>query len=126
MRRATYRVLLALHPREFRRQFGDEMLWVFDQAARDGEASGFCLDVGRSLLRHWLRQPLPWSIAGALAGSVLMLVWMSAAAPLVRAHKSPGIEMDNLVVIAAGSLIAISLTLITTVALFHSIRRRRL
>ncbi len=126
MRRATYRVLLALHPPAFRRQFAGEMLWVFDQADQDGQASGFCIDMSRSLLRHWFRQPLLWSVTGAVAGSVLMLVWMSAAAPLVRAHKSPSIEMDNLVVIAVGSLIAISLTLIATVALFHSMRRRRL
>ena len=56
MRRATYRVLLALHPTAFRRQFGGEMLWVFDEAQRDRETSGFCFDVARSLLRHWLRE----------------------------------------------------------------------
>ena len=55
-----------------------------------------------------------------------MIMWMSAVAPLARPHRSPTIEMDNLLVIAVGSLIAISLTLITTVALFHSMRRRRM
>jgi hypothetical protein len=126
MRRATYRVLLALHPPAFRRQFAGEMLWVFDRADGEGDASGFCEDLAGSLLRHWLRQPMLWTIAGAAAGGVLMLMWMSATASLVRPHRSPTIEMDNLLVIAVVSVIAISLTLITTVALFHSMRRRKL
>ncbi len=125
MRRATYRVLLALHPPAFRRQFVGEMLWVFDEAQRDRETSGFCFDVARSLLRRWLRERLLWTVSGAAAGGVLMIMWMSAMTPLARAHRSPTIEMDNLLVIAVGSVIAISLTLITTVALFHSMRRRR-
>jgi hypothetical protein len=123
MRRAIYRTLLALHPSAFRRQFADEMLWVFDQADRDREASGFCADVAGSLLRHWLRQPMLWRIAGAAAGGVLMLLWMSATAPRIRAKWS-ALEMDDLLILAIGSLLAISLTLITTVALFHSTRRR--
>jgi hypothetical protein len=126
MRRAAYRMLLALHPPAFRREFAGEMLWVFDEAAGDGQASGFCLDVARSLLRQWLRERLLWTFSGAVAGGVAMIMWMSAVAPLARPHRSPTIEMDNLLVIAVGSLIAISLTLITTVALFHSMRRRRM
>ncbi len=31
MMRLLYRFLLALHPREFSRRFGSEMLWIFDQ-----------------------------------------------------------------------------------------------
>ena len=89
MRRATYRVLLALHPTAFRRQFAGEMLWVFDEAQRDRETSGFCFDVARSLLRHWFRERLLWTVSGAAAGGVLMIMWMSAMTPLVRAHRSP-------------------------------------
>jgi len=125
MRRAMYGALLALHPSGFRRQFADEMLWVFDQADGDGEASGFCADVARSLLRHWLRQPMLWRIIGAAAGGMLMILWMAATAPHIRAKWS-ALEIDDLLVLALGSLLAISLTLITTVAFFHSMRRRRL
>ena len=125
MRRATYRALLALHPSAFRRQFADELLWVFDQAEQDQETSGFCLDMAWSLARHWFRQRLVWTVGGALAGGLLLIFWMSATAPRIRAKWSV-MEMDDLILLALGSLIAISLTLIATVALFRSTRRRRL
>ena len=124
MRRATYRCLLALHPAPFRRKFAGEMLWVFDQAAQDRAAAGFCFDLGQSLVRRWLRERLLWIAGGAVGGGVLMLLWMSAIAPRIRATRTV-LEMDDLLLLALGSLIAISLTLITTVALFHSLRRDR-
>jgi hypothetical protein len=125
MRRATYRTLLALHPPAFRRQFAGEMVWVFDQAAQDRETSGFCFDVALSLARHWLRERLVWTVSGAIAGGLLLIFWMSATAPRIRAKWSV-IEMDDLILLALGSLLTISLTLIATVALFQSTRRRRL
>lgn len=32
--RAMYRLLLRMHPGEFRAEFGDEMLWLFDEEMR--------------------------------------------------------------------------------------------
>lgn len=125
MRRATYRFLLALHPTGFRRQFAGEMLWVFDRAEQDRVSSGFCFDLARTLVRHWFRERMVLTVGGAILGGVLMILWMSATAPRIRAKWS-AIELDDLLVLALGSLLAISLTLITTVALFHSMRRRRL
>lgn len=124
MRRAAYRILLLLHPSGFRRQFASEMLWVFDQAARDGAASGFCFDVAGSLLRQWSRQPAIWTTTGSVLGAVLLMMWAAATASHIRAPRSV-IHLQDLVVIAVISVLTISLTLVTTVALFHSLRRRR-
>jgi hypothetical protein len=33
--RIAYRAILCLHPHDFRAEFGDEMLWVFDEEMRD-------------------------------------------------------------------------------------------
>ncbi|HLG95675.1 MAG TPA: hypothetical protein VKX49_05120 [Bryobacteraceae bacterium] len=125
MRRALYQILLVLHPAPFRRQFAAEMLWVFDQAARDGAASGFCLDVAASLGRQWIRQPAIWTASGATLGGVLVLMWATAVAPHIRVQRS-AVRLEDLVVIAVISVLAICLTLVTTVAFFHSLRRRRL
>ena len=54
MIRSLYRALLSLHPPEFRDQFGDEMLWIFDET-RNTEGSLSLLGDGfASVLRQWV------------------------------------------------------------------------
>ena len=125
IRRSLYRILLALHPPRFRRRFAGEMLWVFDKAAGDGEASRFCFDVAGSLLRQWMRQPMLWTVIGAAIGSTITMFWATSVVPHLHVQQSLLREQDVLV-IAVISLLTVSLTLVTTVALFHSLRRRRL
>jgi len=125
IRRTLYRFLLLLHTASFRREFASEMMWVFDEAVSDGQAGGFCTDVAASLLRQWARQPMLWSIVGAMAGPVLAMCWMSANRPRHLAAKPSLLQVEDLLYLAIGSLLAISLTLAMTVALFHSLRRRR-
>ena len=38
--RKAYHFVLRLHPRGFRVEFGDEMLWIFDEEMRCGESRG--------------------------------------------------------------------------------------
>ena len=53
--RRLYRGLLRLHPEEFRRQFGDDMLWIFDEvSATRRSATPLFADAARSLARQWL------------------------------------------------------------------------
>jgi hypothetical protein len=74
MMRRTYRSLLWLHPAAFRRQFEEEMLWIFDEAAGACAASLFS-DVGVSLVRQWLlRSDLwVWVVAG-IAGIIPLII----------------------------------------------------
>ena len=42
--RLVYRAILCLHPYAFRAEFGDEMLWIFDEESRLGAAPRLLLD----------------------------------------------------------------------------------
>lgn len=60
MRRFIYICLLRLHPRRFRRRFGDEMLWIFDQAGAGSRAASLFADVLASLGRQWVLRSQFW------------------------------------------------------------------
>lgn len=75
MKRAVYRCLIQLHPLAFRRRFGAEMLWVFDEAAEQGAFSLFA-DAILSLSREWFLGTNAWKrVLGAVAALVLLLGW---------------------------------------------------
>jgi hypothetical protein len=57
MLRRIYRCAVRLHPSSFRRRFGDEMLYIFDQQRGTLAALGVMLDCVLSLLRQWTRRP---------------------------------------------------------------------
>lgn len=50
----AYRLLLRLHPPAFRRQFEEEMLWVFDELAEERGAAALFVDAFASLARQWV------------------------------------------------------------------------
>jgi hypothetical protein len=50
--RGTYRLLVGLHPASFQDQFGGEMLWIFDEEYKRGNAGYLLLDGIISLLRQ--------------------------------------------------------------------------
>lgn len=53
MLRRLYRCAVRLHPSSFRRRFGEEMLYIFDQQTGRLAALGVMLDCILSLLRQW-------------------------------------------------------------------------
>jgi hypothetical protein len=53
--RLAYRFLLRLHPASFQYDFGDEMLWIFDE--EPGAAAYLLVDGALSLLRQRCRLP---------------------------------------------------------------------
>jgi hypothetical protein len=53
--RLAYRFLLRLHPASFQYDFGDEMLWIFDE--EPGAAAYLLFDGALSLLRQRCRLP---------------------------------------------------------------------
>lgn len=53
--RLLYRCLLLLHPTDFRRRFGEEMLGIFDSSARGGHTAYLLLDAVRSVLMQHAR-----------------------------------------------------------------------
>lgn len=65
-----YRCAVRLHPSSFRRRFGDEMLYIFDQQQGIVAALGLMLDCVFSLLRQWrLRLQKGTELSSAPLGS---------------------------------------------------------
>ena len=73
MTRALYIGLLRLHPLPFRRQFAEEMLWIFDEAKSSEGAWVLLLDLVMSVSRQWLLRSAVWKAALALAGAVVQI-----------------------------------------------------
>ena len=71
MTRHLYRLLSQRHPREFRNRFGDEMLWIFDEAANGLGAASLFFDASQSLARQWLCRVRLWKWAVATLGGML-------------------------------------------------------
>jgi hypothetical protein len=57
MLRQLYRCAVRLHPSSFRRRFGDEMLYIFDQQKGALAVLSAMLDCSFSLLRQWTLRP---------------------------------------------------------------------
>jgi hypothetical protein len=75
MIRLAYRMLVALHPPNFREQHGEEMLCIFDESAR-GEARGLIADGLLSLTRQWVWHSGAWKLAaGTAISSILLVCW---------------------------------------------------
>ena len=60
MIRFFYLCLLRLHPRNFRQQFTEEMVWIFSQTKRPGEIALLFADAFLSLLRQWILRSEHW------------------------------------------------------------------
>jgi len=127
MIRWLYRWLLWLHPPAFRRQFADEMLWIFDEESSHGLTRLFA-DGLVSLARQWLVRSGVWKLLPAAAGGLLTLVAGLALLPKPR-HGLDSIKLEPLgrlfVLMAVSSLLAISLTLTLCVLWFRFLRRLR-
>ncbi len=57
MLRRLYRCVVRLHPASFRRRFGEEMIYIFDQQRGPLAALGVMLDCVLSLLKQWTLRP---------------------------------------------------------------------
>src|ERR1043166_587043 len=55
--RMAYRCLVRLHPRAFREEFGEEMLWIFEEAEMTHGATRLLTDGLVSLIRQWIVRP---------------------------------------------------------------------
>jgi hypothetical protein len=85
MIRMAYLGLLWLHPPAFRREFADEMLWIFDETS--GAAAVWLLfgDALVSLGRQWLLRSGAWKLLAAGAGGLVQI--MAGGLGLVLFHQ---------------------------------------
>jgi D-alanyl-D-alanine carboxypeptidase len=59
MYRVAYRCMVRLHPRAFREQFGEEMMWIFEEAVDTHGMLHLLGDGMLSLARQWVLGPKP-------------------------------------------------------------------
>jgi hypothetical protein len=86
--RVIYRAILRLHPHAFRVEFGDEMLWIFDEELRQASAGVLLLDGLRSLvIQHAVRQRSPQVVEGCYHE-------ISSAPPLFRFTQAGSIILS--------------------------------
>jgi hypothetical protein len=82
MMRRAYRFLLWLHPAVFRRQFEEEMLWIFDEAADTWGSASLFADAGASLLRQWLLRSGLWRwVVATIVGFIPLIVAFGSFLP---------------------------------------------
>jgi hypothetical protein len=73
MSRFIYRLLICLHPRAFRERFGEEMLYVFDEAGRPGSRA-YLHDGCSSLARQWVLRSGLWRWAVGAGVTALLMI----------------------------------------------------
>ena len=73
MIRAIYRSLICIHPPEFREQFAEEMLWIFDECNRR-EHLDLLTDGFTSLVRQWTLRSGLWKLGAAAMVSAFLIL----------------------------------------------------
>jgi len=74
MTRWLYRILLWLHPPLFRRRYGPEMLWIFDETAAESNAAPLMAEAAISLFRQWVLRTRLWIGVAAIGGALLTML----------------------------------------------------
>lgn len=66
--RQLYLFFLDLHPAEFRSEYSNELLWIFDEeAARGASRLKLIFDIMNSLARQWILRRAAWKWAVGIA-----------------------------------------------------------
>jgi hypothetical protein len=125
-----YRGLVYLHPAAFRRQFGSELLVIFEDAVVADGAAALLFDVVVSLLRQWLLRSGLWKAGVAVLGAavqvipaLMMATRHARVSQIVPARGAP-IEADGLVAITVFMVCFVAAMLVAVV--FWSIHVARL
>lgn len=113
MIRATYRMLLALHPSGFRARFEGEMLLTFEDALGTEGSVRLLFDALRSLTRQWLIRQALWVYPLAVLGAMFLVSFIGWARTVVVVRHTPSGNNDALVLLIA--VMAIMAVLITTI-----------
>jgi hypothetical protein len=73
MMRGLYGCLIRLHPSRFKIRFQDELLEVFDEAEHEWGAWVLVAEIGTSVVRQWLVNPILWKWFVASIGGLPLL-----------------------------------------------------
>jgi hypothetical protein len=119
MMRVLYRLVILLHPPGFRREYGDEMLWLFDRTVKEKGAGNLFLDATASVLRQWFLRSRLWLVPVALLGALFTVLAGNALLHFVfrRVVESRADTPQELFLFAAAlAVITVSFILIAATA----------
>jgi hypothetical protein len=88
MTRALYRGVVRLHPAAFRKQFGEEMLCIFDEAGKAEGTLPLLLDAVISLARQWTLRSGAWKVVAAACGAWVQVI-AALGLPVRRVGAAP-------------------------------------
>jgi len=125
MNRVLYKALLWLHPPAFRKRFGGEMLWIFDEAGPH-RVLAFFRDAVISVTRQWILRSGSSKIAAAMICAVLQmgvgglgwLLWMSSNNHRRNTRPVNAAIMNNPPLLVALLTAAAALTLVVKLTLW--------
>lgn len=86
MLRFAYQCLLSMHPEGFRSRYGDEMLWIYEEASAKESVLPLFTDAIVSLTRQWVLRSGTWKVPVALAGA-LVQVMVGGLGQMAAAHQ---------------------------------------
>jgi hypothetical protein len=127
MTSVLYRCVIWLHPPSFRRRFGDEMLWIFEEAAKEMGPAAFLVDGLASLVRQWAMNPTVWKVPVIAFGAVLPFCCIGILPRTYRDLNEASVlsAPDFFLVAVLAPLVTVSLGLIFAVSWFRFVQRRR-
>jgi hypothetical protein len=127
--RNLYRLLLRLHPVEFRERFAEELLWSYDKALPQLGSPRICADGLLSLIRQWF-QWLNFAVILAVCAGAFIPLYFAAVA--LRHAMPRGPQWDKLdpqlgflILVATAIVLALCFTMIFAVLFFQFSRKRR-
>jgi hypothetical protein len=133
MVRTLYGFLLRMHPPAFRQRFQEEMLAIFDEAARPAGGFALLLDGSASLARQWILRTGGWKIAAAFLGACLQvtaggLIWVAlrqGGQPRGAASAPDVLALDGLLRFLAASVGGVFVMVAAASLWMRSFVRRR-
>jgi hypothetical protein len=121
-----YRCVLGLHPPGFRRQFAEEMRWIFDEAAAAEGAASLLWDGVISLARQWVLRSGSWKFGAAVAAAIVQVIVLGTGMLALGYSRSAylpqtRIGMLGLLQLTAWLVAGILLTILLTVLWFRKV-----
>jgi hypothetical protein len=119
MTRWLYRLLLLFHPPAFRRRYGPEMLWIFDETALGGSPAALIGEAAVSVLRQWVLRTRLWIGLVSIAGALLTMLAGNASIHFLfhRLVRSRTATPEHLFLIATALSILLILMMVIAAVL---------
>lgn len=129
--RPIYGILVRMHPVEFRSQFGDQMISIFeDMTAQCPCGRTLCFDAVVSLLRQWLlRCGLLWkalvsiALAGVFVGVPVSHVIIRPR--MIAINPGPAVAFEDLITLTITVFGLITLILVATISWSRVVANKR-